>query len=159
MGTASICITLVIVSICTFAMASDLIVAISILCYVQLPQVLLLIFTLLDVDSPTSPSRTIALAVSTLICMTLITVVYLGIASNPNPQSPIAIFLLPCYMFAFGPIIYIVVYVAAKVLSRRWTFDTTVPICNECGYNLTGNTSDRCPECGMQIDAMGTIAK
>lgn len=27
------------------------------------------------------------------------------------------------------------------------------PFCHSCGYNLTGNTSGRCPECGSSIDA------
>lgn len=27
------------------------------------------------------------------------------------------------------------------------------PICPHCGYNLTGNTSGRCPECGKSIEA------
>lgn len=25
------------------------------------------------------------------------------------------------------------------------------PICSSCGYNLTGNVSGRCPECGVLI--------
>jgi len=25
------------------------------------------------------------------------------------------------------------------------------PYCSDCGYNLTGNTSGRCPECGSRI--------
>ena len=34
----------------------------------------------------------------------------------------------------------------------RWVADKAIPsnrpYCHECGYELTGNTSDRCPECG-----------
>jgi predicted amidophosphoribosyltransferase len=27
--------------------------------------------------------------------------------------------------------------------------------CQNCGYNLTGNVSGRCPECGQAIDSHG----
>jgi hypothetical protein len=34
----------------------------------------------------------------------------------------------------------------------RWIVDKAIPsnrpYCNECGYELTGNTSNKCPECG-----------
>lgn len=35
---------------------------------------------------------------------------------------------------------------------RRQLFEQGRPICVECGYNLTGNKSGRCPECGWRID-------
>ena len=31
---------------------------------------------------------------------------------------------------------------------RRQLNDAGVPVCMQCGYNLAGNTSGRCPECG-----------
>ena len=42
-------------------------------------------------------------------------------------------------------------YFVARLLLRwlRWkTCYEQVPVCNRCGYNLTGNTSGICPECG-----------
>jgi rubrerythrin len=34
----------------------------------------------------------------------------------------------------------------------KWVADKAIPsnrpYCHECGYELTGNVSDRCPECG-----------
>ena len=56
-------------------------------------------------------------------------------------------FQVPCY---FG---------AAFVLAR-WAYDGTygkrkrwirASRCGRCGYNLTGNTSGRCPECGQPL--------
>ena len=39
---------------------------------------------------------------------------------------------------------------AARVLPRYRQFVDAVH-CGHCGYNLTGNTSGRCPECGTEI--------
>jgi len=42
----------------------------------------------------------------------------------------------------------------------RIPFDLRGILCTTCGYNLTGNVSGRCPECGTMIqknDALGTI--
>ncbi|GMU35381.1 MAG: hypothetical protein AMXMBFR20_32530 [Planctomycetia bacterium] len=40
--------------------------------------------------------------------------------------------------------------------SGRYFLDRLAPLatvkCIECGYNLAGNTSGRCPECGVQIE-------
>jgi hypothetical protein len=39
---------------------------------------------------------------------------------------------------------------------RRWEAARgDVPLCTFCGYNLTGNVSGRCPECGASIEAGG----
>jgi hypothetical protein len=39
------------------------------------------------------------------------------------------------------------VVVFAYWLRRRWR-ETGLPICRGCGYDLTGNVSGVCPECG-----------
>jgi len=40
---------------------------------------------------------------------------------------------------------------AAKELRRR-LLDLGVPVCIKCGYCLRSLTSDRCPECGKELD-------
>ncbi len=35
--------------------------------------------------------------------------------------------------------------------SYRTPKDDTAPVCSECGYNLTGNVSGICPECGTPV--------
>ncbi len=37
------------------------------------------------------------------------------------------------------------------VLYHRWTKPIPVGCCQSCSYNLTGNTSGICPECGTAI--------
>jgi len=41
--------------------------------------------------------------------------------------------------------------VARLRFSRRRCWDSPQPRCNQCGYNLTGNTSGVCPECGTPV--------
>jgi hypothetical protein len=43
-----------------------------------------------------------------------------------------------------------VALVACELMGRRRTVGDSVgpPTCDACGYNLTGNVSGRCPECG-----------
>ncbi|OWY70048.1 hypothetical protein B7486_17245 [cyanobacterium TDX16] len=54
------------------------------------------------------------------------------------------------YWIAFGPFILALVLVAglAHFFSRR-----RIPSghCHQCGYDLTGNESGRCPECGASV--------
>ena len=44
-----------------------------------------------------------------------------------------------CYLFFDGA------WVLAKIIPDR-------PYCHECGYDLTGTESTRCPECGTPFD-------
>jgi hypothetical protein len=42
-------------------------------------------------------------------------------------------------------------YIAS--IGRRMARVPDHPVCRACGYNLTGNVSGRCPECGARVDA------
>jgi hypothetical protein len=35
-------------------------------------------------------------------------------------------------------------------------YELAYPVCSECGYNLTGNVSGVCPECGTRMEAKKT---
>ncbi|HVP12092.1 MAG TPA: hypothetical protein VMV94_13005, partial [Phycisphaerae bacterium] len=43
--------------------------------------------------------------------------------------------------------------VILKKHAHRPPFDIRGILCTNCGYNLTGNVSGRCPECGRAIPA------
>lgn len=49
-----------------------------------------------------------------------------------------------------GPVIGVLI---AALLMKRIDRDHAYPpgTCRSCGYNLTGNVSGRCPECGQEI--------
>lgn len=41
-------------------------------------------------------------------------------------------------------------YFLERELGDRWYYKAS-PICRQCGYDLTGNESKRCPECGTEF--------
>ena len=54
--------------------------------------------------------------------------------------------------------IFLTVVLATIALVLHWwneflaTYRLEYPKCRECGYNLTGNVSGVCPECGTEIE-------
>ncbi len=47
----------------------------------------------------------------------------------------------------------------ALYVALRWKqVPDDIPHCKRCGYNLTGNTSGVCPECGKTIPARSTVS-
>src|ERR1043166_499316 len=48
---------------------------------------------------------------------------------------------------------YLVPYLAIRLHKRRKRARYLPHCCQSCGYDLTGNTSGRCPECGTFIPA------
>lgn len=60
----------------------------------------------------------------------------------PLPSIVLALSVLPLLA---APAVYFTVW-------RRWLPPDTAPRCERCRYNLTGNTSGKCPECGATIE-------
>ena len=54
----------------------------------------------------------------------------------------------PVLLFASYPIVHLVLFVRGPYRRRR---RARRGLCLSCGYDLTGNTSDVCPECGQAI--------
>ncbi len=56
---------------------------------------------------------------------------------------------------AVAPIWALLLLVAAPTAGLWWLGRRRIPPghCQKCGYNLTGNVSGRCPECGTATDA------
>ncbi len=64
---------------------------------------------------------------------------------------------LPCFFLTLLPLLVSVgVYLLVTGLRPRRR--GTAPHCGRCGYNLTGLSSERCPECGMSLIA-GSIVQ
>ena len=75
---------------------------------------------------------------------------------NNCPRRPTALDVLgvfvACFLpacVAYGPAI--VLAVLALRTTRRLPKPVTHPECGKCGYNLTGNVSGTCPECGSSV--------
>jgi len=49
------------------------------------------------------------------------------------------------------PAVAVVLVVWAALVRRHWRAPTAPGACATCGYNLTGNVSGRCPECGTPV--------
>ncbi len=46
----------------------------------------------------------------------------------------------------------------ARRLLRSHLIRLGIPICLDCGYDLTGNVSGRCPECGAELKAFEGVS-
>ena len=71
------------------------------------------------------------------------------VASVPPKWGLLVVFLL--YIAIFGA----AVWFARQDIRRRLRAQLAskgIPICIPCGYNLTGNVSGVCPECGKRIE-------
>ncbi|HKQ47296.1 MAG TPA: hypothetical protein VJZ71_04400 [Phycisphaerae bacterium] len=68
---------------------------------------------------------------------------------------PVIDFSLPLYL-AFLLLLWLgTSYFIAKLIRRFLLWKACymeLPLCPRCGYNLTGNTSGRCPECGQPVE-------
>jgi uncharacterized paraquat-inducible protein A len=60
--------------------------------------------------------------------------------------------LLGVFVWLFDS--FIVVAIAERIMKKAdERLDYPKGCCHSCGYNLTGNVSGRCPECGTEIPA------
>jgi len=70
------------------------------------------------------------------------------VASIPSNWSLVLIFML--YLIGFG----LAIWYTRRDIRRRLRTQLAkkgIPVCIPCGYNLTGNESGVCPECGTEI--------
>ena len=54
---------------------------------------------------------------------------------------------------AWFVLVFAVVLAASLVLTRWQSRVKRLGVCESCGYDLTGNTSGRCPECGTRVSS------
>ncbi len=97
----------------------------------------------------------LACFVTALLLLLFALLVY-GSAMPFNQSSTASLILVwaPCWMVAGSPVVFVIVL----VLAWRRTIDPYDeeghPRCVGCGYNLTGNVSGICPECGRPCDTL-----
>jgi hypothetical protein len=78
-------------------------------------------------------------------CATVLTT-HFGMALNQRPYPEVAVVPYPIVAMLFA--------IAPWVWTWRWHRDhrsTSFARCIRCHYNLTGNTSGVCPECGTAV--------
>jgi hypothetical protein len=77
--------------------------------------------------------------------MVLTYAIRLGDDALDSPYLMIsAVFAFACILFRLGSLMVVRTWIRKIVLDHG-------PLCSSCGYNLTGNISGVCPECGIPI--------
>jgi hypothetical protein len=64
------------------------------------------------------------------------------------------------WLIAFLDLMFSALLATAPMAFRCWRYrrhQPEAPLCDGCGYNLTGNTSGRCPECGSSVPTAATL--
>ena len=63
-------------------------------------------------------------------------------------------------ILAVALLVGVIAGVVVLIKGRRRGREGSAPTCGQCGYNLTGSESNRCPECGtLFIEAGVTLGK
>ncbi len=68
---------------------------------------------------------------------------------SPTTGLFYAVLLDPMFPAIFGLLFGVLLYFQCKLWSQKKA--PMLSECVSCGYNLTGNVSGKCPECGIQI--------
>jgi len=64
-----------------------------------------------------------------------------------------------CWRIPFWAIVVVELFVPSMWVRRKWKSRVTPNgACGKCGYDLTGNTSGVCPECGERIKTRETTS-
>ena len=76
----------------------------------------------------------------------------LGVWSSPALWSSFTQFLfIVLFIFVAVVLAYGLLLGIAIISWTRWMKNTLVGFCRQCGYNLKGNVTGRCPECGKRV--------
>ena len=94
----------------------------------------------------------ISICIASLILFVFSLVFYAGVVFNPTSSTGGLVFLFgPCYQLVGGPLIVGLCFIVGRLFLPQVHHSDENPLCRKCGYNLTGNMSGRCPECGQPI--------
>lgn len=78
-----------------------------------------------------------------------------GIVVVPLLERYLPAYLRDAALFFFGPIIaaigVLIPSYIMQTIARRYVREEIPTLCNFCAYDLTGNVSGACPECGAAI--------
>ena len=70
----------------------------------------------------------------------------------PLPRAARAVALGVAFGVCCVLVLRAIVYKPMQQAIRRALHERGLPVCRPCGYNLTGNVSGVCPECGTPIE-------
>lgn len=94
------------------------------------------------------------LSVACAICIgALFAVTYWGIRyiGGGDPSEAVDIYLVPLVLAALYPVFAIIHWMQTAFARHRLSQRQKLGLCINCLYDLTGNTSGVCPECGRAI--------
>ncbi len=100
-----------------------------------------------------SPTYWLIALVTQVVAQFAVVVPLSRLARQRGLYGPVVQFGLPGIVAAFA--VFVIIWLVRRRITRNLRHELNrggLPTCLKCGYNLTGNVSGVCPECGRKLE-------
>lgn len=115
------------------------------------PYVLILVMMIALKSRRNQLALDISVCIASLVLLAISLVVYTESVLSSSSTAALIFVFVPCYLLAGGPLIVGLCFLVGRLLLPQGYHSDDDSLCTKCGYNLTGNMSGRCLECGQPI--------